>query len=475
MPYGGGQSGSSGSSGMIMKGQTDVGDVSVAVISHNYGCYLAQCLDSVLLQSFAPKQVIVIDDRSTDNTKEVALSYADRGVEYIAVDTGNVWENRLTAFNRLNAKWVLCLDADNYILPGYLEAAVTAGKSDDSCGIVYSSLQRFGNRNDFWDASPSNSIWSTNYIDAGAVFRREAVLQEELESIAINPLREAEDWLLARKIVSSGWKTVKNPIPLMYRIHDNNKQTRRLASTREYYDDASLRNESVTIVVPLSGRHEHWSDLSGWLDQQQWPRHLCRLMLMDNSHDPEFSLRVREFLNQSSYTDFRYVQSALGCPGLSEKRRAGDFITSRDVNIVVASHYNRSLRHATTEFVFTLEDDVIPYRLDVIEKLLRSMRPDVAGVTGAYRHRDNDNWLAWKGTALRHRYSNCLGVGDEDIDGCGFGCLLLRKSVFETVRLQSGGDTIFFDCNACDLVRRNGWRLKINWDVVCDHRAHSLV
>jgi len=463
--------GTSGTSGISASlGQKHL-SASVAIISHNYGKYLAQAIRSVLAQTLKPERILVIDDNSTDNTEAVAKSFAARGVEYLRVHTGNVWENRLTAFRELESEWVLCLDADNYLLNNYLEEGVKAGRSSDTCGIVRMDLLRFGTESRLLKPSQKN-LWATNHVDAGSIYRREAVLQQDMGSVLINPMNEAEDWLLARKVCETGWTLAQNPVPLMYRKHNDNKHVRRLARTRDYYHDASLRNEPVTLICLLSGRWNCLRDTCRWLGAQTWPRRLCRLVMVDNSNDPSFGEQVRQWLTSSGYRDFRYIESSLGERGLGERRREGQRETSRKVNQVVAAHYNRAIHEASTEYIFSLEDDVFPERFDAIQHLLFGMSHDVAGVTGAYPHRDSDRWLAWTGTGAQHTYPEQLGEGIKNIDGCGFGCFLFRKSAMSQQKLVADAKpTIFFDCNGCDSLRQKGWKLRINWDVVCEHRA----
>ena len=49
--------------------------VSVYMTNHNYGKYIAKSIDSVLNQTFSDYELIIIDDGSTDNSKEVIGKY----------------------------------------------------------------------------------------------------------------------------------------------------------------------------------------------------------------------------------------------------------------------------------------------------------------------------------------------------------------------------------------------------------------
>jgi glycosyltransferase involved in cell wall biosynthesis len=448
--------------------------VSVAIICHNYGQYLAEAVDSVLAQTLLPCEIVVVDDASTDNTEAVARGYAARGVRYVRVDTGNVWLNRTRIINELRGKWVLCLDADNTIPPTYLERAVAIGEPDPRCGVVYPSLNRFGDDQRLVDFSrPGLPLSAANHIDASAVYRREAVLQAGLDAVSADQMKTAEDWVQARRVVGAGWTAHHNPVPINYRVHGSNKHTRRIEQGRDYYDDAGLAHEPVTIVIPLSGRSHLWPVTRDWLESQTWPRSQCRLMLIDNSHSDSFGVIVRHWIAASDYQDVRYIRSTTGRAGMADEQRTGRPEHDREVHRNVAGLYNAAFRECGTDYVVTIEDDIEP-PTDAIEQLLRGMGPRVAAVSGAYPHRDGSRYLAWQGDVSHERWYLGPGHGIEQITGCGFGCLLIRRAVTQSLMLTTDGPTRFYDANAFDSIGKLGWEVRINWSVDCKHHAEAL-
>jgi hypothetical protein len=468
-----GTSGTSGTSGVVCRLLSSIPTVSVAVICHNYGRWLSQAVRSVLAQSLEPLEILIIDDASTDDTPAIAKSFESQGVLYLRVENRSAWENRLLAARVLNGRWLVCLDADNVLLPGYLEHGVAIGESDPTCGIVRCDLQQFGEQTSLVPLNLDIPLAVQNTVDAGSLYRREAILHLEPSREKIDPQETAEDWVLARRVAANGWTIQHNPTPLGYRRHGAQKHAARLARDRRYFIDAGLGAEPVTIFIPLAGRHHLWPMTARWLAKQTWPRDQCRLILCDNGHDPEFSRRIRYWASTCNYLDVRYYTSRLGGAGLAELPRAGALGVSTAINRVVAAHYNRLSVEATTEYVFVLEDDVEPPS-DAISQLLWGMDANVAAVTGAYLHRDGHGWLAWRGDSLAHDLIESPGQGLEDIDGCGWGCLLVRKSSLMRHRLTSQGPTIFYDVNWSGMVRDTGQKMRINWSVMCEHHAGSL-
>lgn len=467
-------SGVPGLSGLVCSASAGTsGTVSVAVICHNYGRFLAAALSSVLAQTLRPIEVLVIDDDSDDETADVAREFSCRGVRYMRVSNRSAWENRLLAARVLKGRWLLCLDADNEIPESYLESGVEAGERSATCGIVRCDLDQFGDVSGLVRMNSEIPIHVVNSVDAGALYRREAILQLEPSEPRIDPRQTAEDWVLARRVIENGWSVEQNATPLRYRRHPGQKHASRLAADRRYFVDAGLASETVTIFIPLSGRSRLWDVTRSWLDSQKWPRKQCRLVLCDNSHDRDFGLMVRRWAADSSYEDVRYYVSRLGANGLSDRPRADHVANSVLINQVVAAHYNRLPTETQSEYLFVLEDDVDPPE-DAIERLMRGIDSDVAAVTGAYQHRDGRGWLAWTGPSGTHDLIEQKGSGLQDIDGCGWGCLLVRKSSLSQTRLTSDGKTIFYDVNWSGFVRESGQRLRIDWGVVCEHHAGSL-
>lgn len=54
--------------------------VSVIIPSYNCACYIIDAIESVLNQSYKELEVIIIDDGSVDNTKDILKPYIDQGI-----------------------------------------------------------------------------------------------------------------------------------------------------------------------------------------------------------------------------------------------------------------------------------------------------------------------------------------------------------------------------------------------------------
>lgn len=97
--------------------------VSVILGNYNYGRFLYQSIDSVLNQTYKNFELIVVDDGSTDNSREVIESYHDRFVAIFQSNAGQ--EASLTAGIERSKGDIICfLDADDYFHPEKLSKVV---------------------------------------------------------------------------------------------------------------------------------------------------------------------------------------------------------------------------------------------------------------------------------------------------------------------------------------------------------------
>ena len=83
--------------------------VSIIIPVFNYGLFLAEALDSVMAQSYRPVEVIVVDDGSTDNTREIALSFPE--VQYFYRKNQGEAVARNTGIAKARGKFIAFLDA----------------------------------------------------------------------------------------------------------------------------------------------------------------------------------------------------------------------------------------------------------------------------------------------------------------------------------------------------------------------------
>lgn len=100
----------------------------VSIIIPAYQCekYIYKCLTSVLSQSFKKIEVIVIDDGSRDNTWEICkfLSLKDNRIKVYRKKNGGVSSARNYGLNIAKGKWIVFIDADDFIDKNYVSNVI---------------------------------------------------------------------------------------------------------------------------------------------------------------------------------------------------------------------------------------------------------------------------------------------------------------------------------------------------------------
>src|SRR4030043_1639450 len=111
----------------------------VVIPTYNRSAFLKEALQSVLDQTFQDFEVLVIDDHSTDNTKEVVESFYDDRITYILNDRARGGAGtRNAGIFRARGEWVAFLDDDDIWLPKRLDLLfLKCRQVDEGVGLIY--------------------------------------------------------------------------------------------------------------------------------------------------------------------------------------------------------------------------------------------------------------------------------------------------------------------------------------------------
>ena len=114
--------------------------VSVTIVTYNSGRFIKRCLESVLEQRYPLKEIIVIDNASTDGTVDILeqfderckIVYNDENIGFAAAQN--------QAINVSRGEWILTLNPDVLLLPNFIQELADAGNVDPKCGAVCGKL-----------------------------------------------------------------------------------------------------------------------------------------------------------------------------------------------------------------------------------------------------------------------------------------------------------------------------------------------
>jgi glycosyltransferase involved in cell wall biosynthesis len=113
--------------------------VSILINNYNYGDYLGEAIETALAQTYAPIEVIVVDDGSTDHSDRVLAQYADR-VKVIKQANAGQAAAFNTGFAQSQGEIICFLDADDLFVPDKVAQVVARLQADTTLGWCFHAL-----------------------------------------------------------------------------------------------------------------------------------------------------------------------------------------------------------------------------------------------------------------------------------------------------------------------------------------------
>jgi glycosyltransferase involved in cell wall biosynthesis len=198
--------------------------VSVVIPCYNQAHYLPESINSVLAQTYPRIEIVVVDDGSTDDTKEVAASYPS--VKYVYKKNGGLSSARNAGIDNSSGDYLLFLDSDDWLLPdaihtnlqyfqGHPEAAFVSGshkKIKEGSILAEKERQQIS-------LHPYHQLLHQNYIGmiAAVLFHRWIFDHYRYDE----SLKSCEDYDLYLKITRNHLVINHTEDVSRYRIHGN--------------------------------------------------------------------------------------------------------------------------------------------------------------------------------------------------------------------------------------------------------------
>jgi GT2 family glycosyltransferase len=118
--------------------------VSVTIVAYNSSQYLEACLRSVFQQTHRPLEVVVVDNASTDATWEILKKFAGRIRVILNGRNLGFAAAQNQAIRASQSDWVLALNPDTALEPGFIQQLVEGGQLDSRVGTVCGLLLACG-------------------------------------------------------------------------------------------------------------------------------------------------------------------------------------------------------------------------------------------------------------------------------------------------------------------------------------------
>lgn len=112
--------------------------VTVYLVCYNYSKYVEQSIESVLSQAYKKYELIIIDDGSTDDSRDIILRYVDHpNVRVIFQENKGLIATNNIAIRAANGDYVMRLDADDYLDENVLLVLVNAIEESEDIALVF--------------------------------------------------------------------------------------------------------------------------------------------------------------------------------------------------------------------------------------------------------------------------------------------------------------------------------------------------
>jgi glycosyltransferase involved in cell wall biosynthesis len=222
--------------------------VSILINNYNYGRFLGEAIRSALAQSYSHREIVVVDDGSTDNSLQVAESFADQ-VRLIAKQNGGQASAFNAGFAASRGKIICLLDADDVFLSGKVERIVDVFQQNPESAWCFENLKLFHDSQS--ERRPRDLRFAAGKIDArqsmlegifpgniesassGLSFRRELLAR-------ILPMPHAKSILLCDDYIKAACYALSPGIAL-----DEELSLQRLHGTN-LYTNTAIRDRRMT-------------------------------------------------------------------------------------------------------------------------------------------------------------------------------------------------------------------------------------
>jgi glycosyltransferase involved in cell wall biosynthesis len=200
--------------------------VSIIIPNYNQAHFIRSSIKSALNQSYSDNEIIIVDDGSTDNSREIINSFGDL-VRYIWQENKGLAGARNTGILAAQGDLIGLLDADDELYPTYLEKMVDFANRFADASVYYCRAQAMD-----IDGNPLPQVFGgppvpqeeayqtllrANFIIPSTILMRRSDIMKA--GLFDQNLRSCEDWDLWLRLLPSHKIIGINDVLVMYRIH----------------------------------------------------------------------------------------------------------------------------------------------------------------------------------------------------------------------------------------------------------------
>ncbi len=239
--------------------------VSVLVAVHNGAPYVRAAIESILRQTFAELEVVVVDDGSTDATPDILSGMGDERLRVVRTDERRGLAGALNVgLEEVRGRFVARMDADDLAFPHWLGRVVRRLESAPAVALVGAGVIELRADGALGAAhvpepTPAVTRWYSHF-GASPFFHNTVVFDRAL--FARHGLRydesfgESEDFELWTRVLEHAEADALPEVLVLYRLHPGQASRRRAALQRELGRRVALRQIAATAPGLTEGEAE---------------------------------------------------------------------------------------------------------------------------------------------------------------------------------------------------------------------------
>ncbi|MDD4273743.1 MAG: glycosyltransferase [Desulfobacter postgatei] len=214
-------------------------NVSIIITTYNYEKYIDECITSCLDQnSISEYEIILVDDGSIDDTVSIARKYKNK-ITIFENENKGVESAANFGIRHAQGKYILRVDADDILLPGYMDNAVKEIEKDNHF-FIYTEYFTINEKSEIIDKvilpafDPEEIRKRGDFLATGTLYRKEQLFKLGLynEKVKNSGLENYELILSALNKKYNG-RCIHEPL-FGYRLHDANMSEKKRNSIIRY-------------------------------------------------------------------------------------------------------------------------------------------------------------------------------------------------------------------------------------------------
>lgn len=163
----------------------------IAIISYNIEKYVGRAIESVLNQSFQNYEILVVDDCSSDNTRQEINKYKNHQIQVLTTkaNTGTAGGPRNVAIEKAKGEYILFLDGDDTLYDNHTLEKIDKAIGEDKPDIVYLGFEDIGQGNKERISDEKNSskkeriLCDLTFSVSSRCWKRDFLVEKEIKFV----------------------------------------------------------------------------------------------------------------------------------------------------------------------------------------------------------------------------------------------------------------------------------------------------